>query len=141
MRLHALLPLLILPGSLALADGCHVLTRSSSASVPTVESESCYEFVGMSDSAIDWACSNETREMLNSQRHLVEHCANDSQGQCIAALTQESLANPKSATDNRELPRPGVPNDAKVVTYFYRVEDLGQARTDCENKGGLWREQ
>ncbi|MNQ27789.1 hypothetical protein D3C85_410540 [compost metagenome] len=142
MRIAALLFLL---GSLAsgpaLAEACHVLTRSSSADVPEVETESCYEFQGMPADAIGWSCSNESKEMLNSQKQPVESCKSGSRGRCVAALTQESLANPKSTGENQPTARPSVPNDAKVITHYYSVANLGQARTDCENGGGTWQEQ
>lgn len=142
MRIAPLLPLLCLLGTgSTLADACHVMTRSSSASVPEVETESCYEFTGVPETAIDWSCSNENKDMLSRQKRQVERCADGSQGQCITALTQESLANPRSGTGNESQAYPAVPNDAKVITYYYSVANLGQARTDCENSGGTWREQ
>nr|WP_179058664.1 hypothetical protein [Pseudomonas taiwanensis]NWL76478.1 hypothetical protein [Pseudomonas taiwanensis] len=142
MRLAPLIPLLFLLGTgSALAEACHVMTRSSSSAVPAVEMESCYEFTGVPESTIDWSCSNESKEMLSSQKHPVERCADGSDGQCIAALTQESLANPRSGAENESQARPAIPNDAKVITYYYSVANLGQARTDCENSGGTWREQ
>jgi hypothetical protein len=142
MRIAPLIPLLCLLGTgPALADACHVMTRSSSAAVPEVEMETCYEFTGMPESAIDWSCSNESKEMLSSQKRKVERCADDTQGQCVAALTQESLANYRSTAETESQARPAIPNDAKVVTNFYSVANLGQARADCENSGGTWREQ
>lgn len=128
-----------LASPLALADACHVTTRSSSAAVPEVEEEHCYEFTGVSADDIDWSCSNESTEMINSQKRKVDGCAAGSQGRCEAALTQETLANNRSIGQNEEKARPAIPNDAKVITHYYRVEDLAQARTDCEQVGGTWR--
>ncbi len=142
MRIAALLPLIcLLASGAALSEACHVMTRSSSASVPEVDMESCYEFTGVPATAINWSYSNESKEVLNSQKHLVERCADGSRAQCVAALTQESLANPRSVAEDQPQARPAVPNDAKVITHYYRVANLGQARTDCENSGGIWREQ
>jgi len=142
MRITILALALALTGGLAsplaLADACHVTTRSSSAAVPEVETEHCYEFVGASEGDIDWSCSNESTEMLNSQKRKVDQCAADSLGRCEAALTQEALANQRSTGQNEAKPRPAIPNDAKVVTYYYRVDDLAQARTDCKTVGGTW---
>lgn len=140
MRFPALLLMLCsLASGSVMAEACHVMTRSSSAAVPEVETETCYEFTGMPAGAIDWACSNESKEMLSNQKQRVEHCASGSRGRCVAALTQESLANPRSAAENRQQPRPAVPNDAKVITHYYSVANLGQARSDCENSGGEWQ--
>jgi len=36
-----------------MAEGCDVQTQSSSASVPSVESHSCYEYEGMPVNSID----------------------------------------------------------------------------------------
>jgi hypothetical protein len=37
-----------------MAEGCDVQTQSSSASVPAIETHSCYEYEGMPVNAIDW---------------------------------------------------------------------------------------
>ena len=142
MRIAALLFLLgSLASGTALADACHMLTCSSSAEVPEVETESCYEFQGMPADAIGWSCSNESKDMLNSQKQQVERCKAGSRGRCVAALPQESLANPRSTGENRPIARPSVPNDAKVITHYYSVANLGQARSDCENGGGTWQDR
>ena len=91
MRIAALLFLLgSLASGTALADACHVLTRSSGVEVPEVETESCYEFQGMPADAIGWSCSNESKDMLNSQKQQVERCKAGSRGRCVAALLLNS---------------------------------------------------
>lgn len=135
-------PLLLLLGSLAsgsvLADACQVTTRSSSEAVPAVDRQTCYTLQGMPAEAIDWSCSNESKEMLNSEKHRVARCPDRQVGQCSAPLTQESLANPRATSNDPDAARPAIPNDARVVTYYYSAEHLVQARIDCESAGGRW---
>ncbi|WP_085694090.1 MULTISPECIES: hypothetical protein [unclassified Pseudomonas] len=121
------------------AQGCDVLTRSSSASVPAVETHSCYEYEGMPAGAIDWSCSNESKDMLNSTKKKVEHCADGYRASCIATMTQESLANPHSTSKDKSAKSLNIPDRAQVSTYYYSAEDLAQAKTDCENGGGHWK--
>ncbi|MGE8497491.1 MAG: hypothetical protein ACN6O6_08270 [Pseudomonas sp.] len=143
MRTPALFLSLVL-GSLvtstAFAEACYVTTRSSSEAIPKVEKDHCYEFVGAAKGDIDWSCSNESTEVLNSEKRKVERCEAGSQGRCEAALTQEALANHRSTGDDEEQARPAVPNDAKVITHYYNADDLAQARTDCESSGGTWQQ-
>jgi hypothetical protein len=143
MRTYAMI-FSVLLGSLAtsnaLAEACYVSTRSSSEAVPEVEKDHCYEYQGIDKGAIDWSCSNESNEMLNSEKRKVERCETASLGRCEAALTQEALANPSSTDQNVSKSRPAVPNDAKVITHYYSAGDLDQARTDCESSGGTWRQ-
>lgn len=128
-----------LSSGIALGEACYVSNRSSSASIPEVEKDLCYEFVGMSEGDIDWSCSNENDQMINSQQRKVSHCETGSLASCEAAVTQETLANYRAAGQNREQARPAVPNDAKIITHYYRTENLKQLRIDCENVGGTWR--
>ncbi len=121
-----------------LADGCQVRTQTSSNAVPEVASESCYEFSGVPSEAIKWSCSNESKEMLNTHKELVAQCSSGSRARCTAALTQASLANPEASARDTPQARPGVPNDAKVITHYYSAEHLQQARVDCESSGGSW---
>jgi hypothetical protein len=122
-----------------MAEGCDVQTQSSSASVPSVESHSCYEYEGMPVNSIDWSCSNESKDMLSSTKNKVEHCADHYQASCIATITQESLANPHSTSKNKNAKALNIPDNAQVTTYYYDVEHLAQARIDCENGGGQWK--
>ncbi|SDP99156.1 hypothetical protein [Ectopseudomonas guguanensis] len=125
----------------ALAEACHVSASASSEAIKEVAQEYCYEFVGMDDGAIDWSCHNETGDMINSQQRKVASCAEAHLGTCEAALTQETLTNPRSGDDDRGEPRPAVPNDAKVLTHYYQVGDLKQVRIDCESAGGTWQDR
>ncbi|CAG8863481.1 hypothetical protein PS627_00419 [Pseudomonas fluorescens] len=140
MRIH--LSLLLL-GSLVstdvLAEACDVMTRSSSEAVKPVEQHTCYSFDGMPDNAVAWSCSNESKEMLNSEKRQVAQCQEGSVGRCTAPLTQESLANPRSGGRGEQTTRPAVPKDARVVTHYYSTADLGQAQIDCKNNSGEWQ--
>ncbi|MFB4394706.1 MULTISPECIES: hypothetical protein [unclassified Pseudomonas] len=122
-----------------LAEGCDVLTRSSSEAVKPVQHHTCYSYENMPAEAIDWSCSNESKEMLNSQKRKVQRCANGSVGSCIAPLTQETLANPNAAGRDGAAPKPTVPKNARITTYYYDTPDLGQARSDCERNNGVWQ--
>ncbi|WP_336332648.1 hypothetical protein [Pseudomonas putida] len=119
----------------ALGKACDVLTRSSSEAVKPVERHTCYSYSNLPAEAINWSCSNESKDMLNSEKHEVERCADGSVGSCIAPLTQEALANPKAIGGDR----PALPKDARVITYYYDTPSLGQARTDCERNNGIWQ--
>ena len=128
-------------GALAMAEGCHTLTRSASPGVEAVETESCYEFKGMPDGSINWSCSNESQETLGTQKEKVARCEADYDASCTAAMTQETLANHKSSSANPPANEPNVPDEAQVVTYFYGLEDRTQARNDCERGGGTWQDR
>ncbi|MBH3447353.1 hypothetical protein I5S84_00670 [Pseudomonas putida] len=119
----------------AVAEGCNVLTRSSSDAVTPVERHTCYSYSNLPAEAINWSCSNESKDMLNSEKSKVARCADGSVGSCIAPLTQEALANPKSVGGDK----PALPKDARVITYYYDTPSLGQARTDCERNNGIWQ--
>lgn len=142
MRIHVSLLLL---GSLAttqvLAEACDVMTRSSSKAVQPVEQHTCYRFSGMPGDAIAWSCSNESKEMLNSEKRQVAQCERGSLGKCTAPLTQESLANPRSGGRGEPTTRPAVPENAQVITQYYSAADLGQAQIDCKNNSGVWELQ
>jgi len=138
------LPLLmVMLGSLAsgevLAEACEVMTRSSSEAVKPVEGRTCYSYSNMPAEAINWSCSNESKEMLNTEKRKVARCADGSVGSCIAPLTQESLANPKAAGRDEPSTRPALGKDARVITYYYDTPSLGQARADCERSNGIWQ--
>lgn len=135
--------LMVILGSLAsgevMAEACEVMTRSSSEAVKPVEGRTCYSYSNMPAEAINWSCSNESKEMLNTEKHKVPRCADGSIGSCIAPLTQESLANPKAAGRDEPSTRPALAKDARVVTYYYDTPSLGQARADCERSNGIWQ--
>jgi len=135
--------LMVMLGSLAsgevLAEACEVMTRSSSEAVKPVEGRTCYSYSNMPAEAINWSCSNESKEMLSTEKHKVARCADGSVGSCIAPLTQESLANPKSAGRSEPSTKPSLPKDARVITYYYDTPSLGQARADCERNDGIWQ--
>lgn len=128
-------------GSLAMAEGCHVLTRSASPGVEAVETESCYEFRGLPPGSINWSCSNESQETLGTKQEKVAKCETNYDASCSASITQETLANHKSSSTNPPANEPNVPDDAKVVTYYYGLADKAQARNDCERGGGEWQDR
>ncbi len=73
MRSAVLKPMLILMmasllSGQALAEACNVLTRSSSEAVTPVERHSCYSYSNLPAEAINWSCSNESKDMLNSEK-------------------------------------------------------------------------
>jgi hypothetical protein len=133
--------LAILCPTLVMAEGCDVLTHSQSPAVPVIESHSCYEYDGMPVNAIDWSCSNESKDMLTSTKKKVEQCGDHYQATCIATLTQESLANPHSTSKDKNSTSFNIPDNAQVTTYYYDAEHLNQARIDCESGGGHWKAQ
>lgn len=141
--MHAAVPTLLLSWLVAgeaLAAACQVTAEPSSSAIRAVEKELCYEFTGMDEGAIDWACTDQKGEMIVRRQHPVESCASGSVGRCEAALTQETLSNYRAFDDDQGKPRPAVPNDAKVITHYYRTGDLKQVRIDCESSGGTWQE-
>lgn len=129
----------LLASPLALADACHVVTHASSAKLPKVDVETCYEYQGMPEEAVGWSCNDDTPGALGSEKRKVSSCAAGYFGRCTAAVTQESLANPKSAGTESQSPSLKIPDKAKLVTYYYHVEDQGQAKIDCEKTGGQWQ--
>lgn len=124
-----------------LAEACDVVTRSSSDAVKPVELRTCYSFSGMPDKAIAWSCSNESKDMLSTEKHRVAKCPENSVARCVAPLTQESLANPRSTSNDPDGERPEVPENARVTTWYYSTGDLAQARVDCTSGGGEWLDQ
>lgn len=58
----------------ALAEACNVLTRSSSDAVTPVDRHTCYSYSNLPAEAINWSCSNESKDMLNSEKRKVERC-------------------------------------------------------------------
>lgn len=139
MNSRDLLLIASLSPTLVFAEGCDVLTRSQSPSVPVVESHSCYEYEGMPVNSIDWSCSNESKEMMTSTKKKVEQCDDHYQATCIATLTQESLANPHSTSKDKNAKSLNIPDSAQVTTYYYDAEHLSQVKIDCESGGGHWK--
>lgn len=133
--------LLIVGSSEVLAAACQVSTRSLSQKIPAVVMQSCYVYEGMEEGAIDWSCSNENQGMLDHEKKLVENCSSDYFGSCTSTLTQESLANHKAIGDIKTGTPMAIPNDAKIVSYFYQVDEKEQARKDCTAAGGNWQDQ
>ena len=128
-----------LAGSSAFAAACHVSQNMSGAQVPAVVLESCYEFTEMPAEAINWSCSNESTQPQGSEKQKVAQCKSGAVAQCSAPLTQATLANHRSTGDNEQAAEVNVPADAKVITYFYSLEDSQQAKIDCENGDGAWK--
>jgi hypothetical protein len=122
-----------------MAQGCDVQTRSQSASVPVIESHTCYEYSGMPVDAINWSCSNQSKEMLTSTKNKVEHCANHYQATCIGTLTAESLANPQAMSKDKSSKSLTIPDNARSITYYYDAQNLNQSRIDCVTGGGEWK--
>jgi hypothetical protein len=139
MNSRVLLLIASLGPTLVFAEGCDVLTRSQSPSVPVIESHSCYEYEGMPVNSIDWSCSNESKEMTTSTKKKVEQCDDHYQATCIATLTQESLANPHSTSKDKNAKSLNIPDNAQVTTYYYDAEHLNQVKIDCESGGGHWK--
>lgn len=124
----------------ALAASCQVSSRSLSAQIPAVAMESCYTYEGMEEGAIDWSCSNENVGMLDHEKTLVENCPLDYFGSCTSTLTQESLASHRAISDIKAGTPMVIPDDAKMVTYFYSVDEKEQAKKDCTATGGNWQD-
>ncbi|HSC83420.1 MAG TPA: hypothetical protein VLC30_07345 [Pseudomonas sp.] len=122
------------------AAACQVSQRDTSAQVPSVVLESCYEFTGMPAEAIDWSCSNESSQPLDSDKQKVATCKSDFKATCSAGLTQESLANHRSTSEKADTAPLTLPAGAKVITYYYVLENPQQAKVDCENAGGRWKD-
>ncbi|MBM7061920.1 hypothetical protein JQX08_14510 [Pseudomonas sp. UL073] len=125
----------------ALADACQVTSRSSSAAVQPVELESCFEYQGMPADALDWSCRNESKQMVNTTQHKLPKCAAGYFASCTAALTQETLANPRATRNDPSAGAIAIPDDARIVTYYYAATDRTQLQKDCEQGGGQWREE
>ncbi|WP_434706257.1 hypothetical protein J3P85_13930 [Pseudomonas sp. Z1-12] len=124
-----------------MAQGCDVITRSQSQSVPVIESRSCYEYKGVPAETLDWSCSNESKGTVSTQKHKVERCDAGYVATCQARLTQEALANPRSTSKDKSGGSANLPDNAKVTWYYYGVEQLQQAQQDCETTGGEWKNQ
>ena len=88
--------------------------------------------------AINWSCSNQSKEMLATRKNKVDQCAEHYKASCLAKLTQETLANPQAISDNSRGSL-HIPENAQIATYYYGAENLQQAKADCEKDGGRWK--
>lgn len=141
MNAKVLLLLACASPAAVMAQGCDVITRSQSQSVPAIETHSCYEYNDMPAETLDWSCSNESKGTLSTQKSRVERCNEGYVATCQARLTQEALANPHSTNKDRTGKAVNIPDAAKVTWYYYSVEQLPQAQKDCETTGGRWTNQ
>jgi len=123
----------------AAANSCYVSAETSGAVPPPVATEKCFEYQGVEDDAIDWACQD-NEAIKNSDREIRDSCPAGHFGICIAALTPATLANERATgtqADNGTLPTT-VPKDARIVPYHYKSSDQVQTKIDCESAGGEW---
>ena len=126
--------------SFAMAEGCEVSTRSTAADdINAVTRKSCYEFKGMPDGSINWSCSNESQQMLATTKHKVAACDDGYDASCSASMTQATVTNHKAVgvSGSDEV---NITADARVVTYYYSLENRSQAKDDCERSGGKWQD-
>lgn len=139
MKSRLLLLIASLGPALAMAQGCDVTTRSQSPSVPVIETHTCYEYDNMPVDAIDWSCSNESREMLTSTKKKVAQCSDQYKAVCLGTVTAESLANPQSTSKDKNSKSLNIPANAQISTYYYNAENLPQSKIDCQTGGGSWK--
>lgn len=126
----------------AFADACYVTIDSSLAGPTGAREETCFEHRGAPAGSLDWSCKSD-KDVQGASREKRDSCPSGFFGKCTAELTQEALANEKSAGQKSEQPfeAPQVEDQAQQITYHYRALDGGQAKLDCENAGGAWQEQ
>ena len=123
-------------GTLAFGEACDVTTRPGSQQVPIVQTHICYEYKGMPAGSIDWSCSNEDKGTAPSEKRKVDACPGGAVASCMATLTQETLANERSASKDPGQNTIQVPDNAGLVTWYYELHEQAQARIDCEQAGG-----
>lgn len=123
----------------AWGEACDVVTHAASEQIAQVQTHICYEYQGMPEGSINWSCSNEDQGASPSTKTRVEHCPAGAVAACSATLTQESLASERSASREPGHDSPNIPDDAKLITWYYELHQQAQARRDCENNGGLFR--
>jgi hypothetical protein len=136
--------LFLLIGSLgateALAASCQVSTRSLSQKIPAVVTQSCYTYKGIEADAIEWSCSQDDDVgMFDYDKKLVDNCPSDYFASCESTLTQSALSNHEAISDLKTGTPMVIPDGAKMLTYFYSVDEQEQARQDCTALGGNWR--
>lgn len=126
----------------AFAEACYVTVDSALAGPTGAREETCFEHHGAEAGSLDWSCQSE-KDVQGASREKRDSCPTGFFGKCTAELTQEALANERSAGQKTEQPfeAPQMENQAQQITYHYRALDGGQAKLDCENAGGKWQEQ
>ncbi len=126
----------------ALAASCQVSTRSLSQKIPAVVTQSCYAYEGIEEGAIKWSCSQDDDVgMYDYDKKLVDNCPSDYLASCTSTLTQAALRNHKAISDISAGTPMAIPDGAKMVTYFYNVEEQEQASKNCTALGGNWQEK
>ncbi|GAB3464907.1 hypothetical protein [Azotobacter salinestris] len=128
-----------LSSPLLLAEACHVTEQLAVAGTASDVMESCFEHRGMPAGSLDWSCSTDKSPVAGVHKEKRANCPSGYFGKCTAALTQEALANEEATGQygGGTWPDP-LPEDAQIVTYYYRVQDQKQTRIDCESGGGQW---
>lgn len=128
-----------LSSPLLFAEACHVTEQLVVAGTPTDVMESCFEHRGMPAGSLDWSCSTDKSPVAGVHKEKRTNCPSGYFGKCTAALTQEALANEEASGQyGKEGWQEPLPDDAQIVTYYYRVQDQKQTRIDCESGGGNW---
>ncbi|TRX72975.1 hypothetical protein [Pseudomonas mangiferae] len=123
----------------AFAESCYVSTEPAMAGPSGAHTQTCYEFQGTPEGAMDWSCNDTTKDVQKTHREKRASCPSGHFGRCVSALTQETLGNQASAGRKGEgVAPPQVGRDARLVTYYYQAQDKAQSKTDCENAGGRW---
>ena len=121
------------------ADACYVTQQPATAGTPGVASQTCFEYRGMPPDSLDWACSTKGDSVAGTRKERRDRCPSGHFGICTGKLTQEALANELASGSYGGGASPDtLPEDAQIVTYYYRAQDQAQARIDCETGGGRW---
>jgi hypothetical protein len=120
----------------AFGEACDVTTRPASQQLPVIQPHTCYEYKGIAPGAIDWSCSNEDKGATPTEKRKVDSCPSGAVASCTATLTQETLANERSASREPGQNTLQVPDGAQLITWYYELQEQAQARIDCEQAGG-----
>src|SRR5690606_15156725 len=80
----------------AFADACYVTIDSSLAGPTGAREETCFEHRGAPAGSLDWSCKSD-KDVQGASREKRDSCPSGFFGKCTAELTQEALANEKSA--------------------------------------------
>lgn len=139
-RFALLLPLTLATAPALAVESCYVKAATSGAVPPPVITEQCFEFVGMDEGdALDWACRN-IDQVRNARREPRERCPAGYFATCTSRMTAESLTSARAtgSQGDTELFEGSIPEDAKIVNYYYEATDRAQAKIDCETAGGEW---
>lgn len=135
--------LLVLAGLLSLpaaAQSCYVSADASTGEPSPVATEKCYEYQGMDKAdAIDWSCRN-SEDASHAQREKRDSCPTGYFGKCVAPLTPETLSNEQATgtQGDSEIMPSTVPEEARILTYYYKATEQAQVKIDCEKGGGKW---